>query len=103
MEVLLLGDKLTAQQALHYGLINRVVKSKDVITEAESIARRLTSEVAPLTSRAIKEAAVRSQSVSLTEGLRIEALLSRHVRNTEDAKEGPKAFAEKRAPVYKGQ
>jgi enoyl-CoA hydratase/carnithine racemase len=103
MEVLLLGDKLTAQQALHYGLINRVVKSKDVITEAENIARRLTSEVAPLTSLEIKEAAVRSQSVGLTEGLRIEALLSRHVRNTDDAKEGPKAFAEKRAPVYKGQ
>ena len=103
MEVLLLGDKLTAQQALQYGLINRVVESEDVLSEAQAIAERLTNEVAPLTSRAIKEAAVRSQSLSLSEGLRIESLLSRHVRNTEDAKEGPKAFAEKRAPIYKAR
>ena len=103
MEVLLLGDKLTAQQALQYGLINRVVEAEDVLSEAQAIAERLTNEVAPLTSRAIKEAAVRSQSLSLSEGLRIESLLSRHVRNTEDAKEGPKAFAEKRAPIYKAR
>ena len=74
-----------------------------MLSEAQAIAERLTNEVAPLTSRAIKEAAVRSQSLSLSEGLRIESLLSRHVRNTEDAKEGPKAFAEKRAPIYKAR
>lgn len=52
--------------------------------------------------RAIKEAAVRGLSLPIDEGIRLEELLSAHVRRTEDFKEGPKAFAEKRDPAYRG-
>jgi enoyl-CoA hydratase/carnithine racemase len=53
--------------------------------------------------RAAKEAIVRGLSLPLADGLRLEAFLSGTLRGTEDAREGPKAFAEKRKPVFRGQ
>lgn len=103
LEMLLLGDMFGAEDALRYGLINQVVDSSDVMATAMNYATRLTTEVAPLTTRAIKEAAIRSQSLSLEEGIRLERLLSNHVNRTDDAKEGPRAFAEKRPPAYRAQ
>lgn len=58
---------------------------------------------APLAVRAIKELAIRSQSLPLEQGLRLEQAMSEILRTTEDAKEGPAAFAEKRQPEYKGR
>ena len=103
LEMLLLGDMFGAEDALRYGLINQVVDSSEVMATAMNYATRLTTEVAPLTTRAIKEAAIRSQSLSLEEGIRLERLLSNHVNRTDDAKEGPRAFAEKRPPAYRAQ
>ena len=103
LEMLLLGDMFGAEDALRYGLINQVVDSSEVMATAMNYATRLTTEVAPLTTRAIKEAAIRSQSLSLEEGIRLERLLSNHVNRTDDAKEGPRAFAEKRPPDYRAQ
>ena len=57
----------------------------------------------PLTVRAIKEAAIRGQSMPIEEGMRLESLLSTAIRATDDFKEGPKAFAEKREPRYQGR
>jgi len=102
MEMLLLGRRLTAAEAFSYGLINRVVPMKDLMDTAKDIARQL-SQNGPLALRAVKELAIRSQSLPLEEGIRLETAFQEYLRTTEDAKEGPKAFAEKRKPVYKGR
>lgn len=102
MELLLLGDRIDAATALRYGLINAVVPGDQLMATAESYARRLCAN-APLAVRAIKELAVRSQSLSLAEGLRLEQAIGTVLRRTEDAKEGPRAFAEKRPPNYTGR
>ena len=102
MEMLLLGRRLTAQEALAYGLINKVVPMKDLMPAAEQYARQLC-ENGPLAVRAIKELAIRSQSVPLEHGLRLEEAFQEFLRTTEDSREGPRAFAEKRKPAYKAQ
>jgi enoyl-CoA hydratase/carnithine racemase len=53
--------------------------------------------------RASKELAIRSQSVPLEQGLRLEEAFQEFLRATEDAKEGPRAFAEKRKPAFKAE
>src|SRR5438552_3719302 len=88
MELLLLGDTLTAQQAYQYGLVNRVVPKDQLMDTARDYARRLCAN-APLAVRAIKELAVRSQYLHLTDGLRLESSIQQVLRQTEDAKEGP--------------
>jgi enoyl-CoA hydratase/carnithine racemase len=102
MEMLLLGRRLTAHEALHYGLINKVVPATDLMTTAEAYARQLC-EYGPLALRAVKELAVRSQSLPLEDGIRLETAFQEFLRTTEDAKEGPRAFAEKRKPAYQGK
>jgi E-phenylitaconyl-CoA hydratase len=102
MEMLLLGRRLTAPEALGYGLINKVVPMKDLMATAEQYAGRLC-ENGPLALRAVKELAIRSQSVPLEHGLRLEESFQEFLRTTDDAKEGPRAFAEKRKPAYKAQ
>ncbi|MYB23352.1 MAG: enoyl-CoA hydratase/isomerase family protein [Chloroflexi bacterium] len=101
MELLLMGEHIDAQRAYEIGLVNRVVPADEVIPTARAWAEKLTAG-APLTQRAIKEAAVRGLSLPIDEGIRMEELLSAHIRKTEDFKEGPRAFAEKRPPIYGG-
>ncbi|HSR10498.1 MAG TPA: enoyl-CoA hydratase-related protein [Thermodesulfobacteriota bacterium] len=102
MEMILLGRRLSAQEALTYGLINKIVPLKDLMPTAEEYARRLC-ENGPLAVRAVKELAVRSQSLSLEQGIRLEQSFEDFLRTTEDAREGPRAFAEKRKPVYRAK
>ncbi len=102
MEMLLLGDTITASTALQYGLVNKVVPLDDLMPVAMDYARRLAANP-PLAVRAIKELAVRSQYMHVQDGLRLEQAIQSVLRQSEDAKEGPRAFAEKRPPVYKGR
>jgi E-phenylitaconyl-CoA hydratase len=102
MELLLIGDTLTAQQALQYGLINRVVPKEQLMDTAEQYARKLVAN-APLAVRAIKELAVRSQYLHLSDGLRLESAIQQVLRESADAAEGPRAFAEKRSPNWTGR
>ena len=102
MEMLLLGRRLNATEALAYGLINRVVPMMELMPEAERIAAQLC-ENGPLALRAIKELAIRSQSLPLEQGLRLEQSFLSFLLATEDASEGPRAFAEKRKPVFKAR
>jgi enoyl-CoA hydratase/carnithine racemase len=102
LESLLTGDHMSAQEAHHFGLVNRLVSPAELIPTAEAIASKI-NENGPLAVRAIKEAAHRGVNMPLNQGFRLENLLSHVVRTTEDSKEGPRAFAEKRKPVYRGE
>ena len=102
MEMLLLARRLSAERAAHFGLINEVVPHDSVVDVAMERAAELAS-MAPLAVRAIKELAVRGQYMPLNEGLRFEQVIQDRLRATEDGKEGPRAFAEKRQPNYKGR
>jgi E-phenylitaconyl-CoA hydratase len=101
MEMLLTGDPIDAQQAARWGLVNKVVPQAQLMATALDYARRIAAN-APLAVQAAKELAVRSREMDRVTGLRTEALVNRLLQFSEDAKEGPAAFAEKRPPKFKG-
>lgn len=104
MDMLLTGRKLGAAEALQWGLVNRVVKPAELMPTARAIADELQGW-APLALRALKTV------VNAIEGLPMPEAFSRmrsipvyqQMTQSEDAKEGPLAFAEKRAPQWKGR
>jgi E-phenylitaconyl-CoA hydratase len=102
MEMLLTGDRISAEEAYHWGVFNRVVPQAELIDAAMDIARRITSNP-PLAVRATKEAVMRGMDLPLDQGLRIESLLSFPTRHTEDFQEAIHALAEKRPPSYKAR
>lgn len=102
MEMLLTGDRISAKQAYDWGLVNRVLPASDLMLAAMELAGRITSNP-PLGVKATKELAMRGIEVPLEQGLRLQETLSYICRQTEDAKEGPRAFAEKRPPRFKGR
>ena len=102
MEMCLTGDTVSGAEAKALGLVNDAVPSADVLNAAESLAGRILKG-APVSVAFIKEAIRKGVELPLEEGLRLEADLSALIGGTEDAKEGPRAFAEKRAPVWKGR
>ncbi|MEY4283822.1 MAG: hypothetical protein RL111_497 [Pseudomonadota bacterium] len=102
MEMLLTGEAMDAQAAQRWGLVNRVVAPEDLLSTAYAYARKIAAN-APLAVQAAKELALRARDVDLHTGLRIEAVINRMLMQTEDAKEGPAAFAEKRPPQFKGK
>jgi len=102
MELVLVGEPITAQHALAIGLVNRVVPPQDVLATAMDYARRI-SLGAPVALAKSKEAIVRSSGRSLEEAFVIESQCTKENAATDDAKEGPRAFLEKRAPVFTGR
>lgn len=102
MEVLLTGDPISAAQALQWGLVNRVVEPAQLMDTALALAARIAAN-GPLAVAAIKACAVRSSGLSLDEGFAIERQLAAEVMSSQDAREGPRAFKEKRNPVYCGR
>src|SRR3989441_2742835 len=100
MELLLTGDRFDAQTALRFGLVSRVVPGDQLMQAAEEVAARVL-ECGPLAVRAIKQAALEGRQISLEEGLKLESRLAGEIFRTEDAREGPTAFAQKRTPEYK--
>jgi enoyl-CoA hydratase/carnithine racemase len=102
MEMILMAKRLNADEALRFGLVNAVVPLSELMPTARAWAEAIC-ELGPLAVRAAKEAIVRGSTMPLADGLRLEAFLSGTLRGTEDAIEGPKAFAEKRKPVFKAR
>ncbi|HEX9683807.1 MAG TPA: enoyl-CoA hydratase-related protein [Acidimicrobiales bacterium] len=103
MEFLLTAEAFPAQAAMEMGLLNRIVARKSLMDEALGFAHRITAN-APRAVQATKEAVLRALAAgSMKEGYQIENELSGVVFQTDDAKEGPRAFAEKRAPRWTGR
>jgi E-phenylitaconyl-CoA hydratase len=102
MEILLTGGRIDAQAALRWGLVNHVVPLAELMPKAEEIAQAIC-ECGPLAVRAIKQAAYQGLDMPLEEGLVLELKLLTDVLRTEDARQGPLAFAQKRKPEYKGR
>lgn len=102
LEMLFTGKRIDAQEAYRLGLVNRVVPLNRLMDEATLMAEEILAS-APLGVRAIKQAALRGLSLPLEEGLKLEAHLSRFLRQTEDSREGTRAFAEKRKPNWQAK
>ena len=102
MEFLLLAEEVPASRALDLGLLNAVVPADDVLTTALSWAGRILAN-GPLAVRATKESVVRGMKGTLRDAYKIESELSAQVFASEDAKEGPAAFAEKRPPRWQNR
>lgn len=100
MELLLTGEPIDAQRAYDIGLVNKVVPADRVFDEAMQLAEKICKN-GPLAVRTAKEIAVRAM---LNEpGFVLEKALAARVFSSEDAKEGPAAFAERRPPAFKGR
>jgi enoyl-CoA hydratase len=102
MEFLLTAERFPAERALELGLLNEIVPPDELHDRATDWARRIAAN-APLAVQATKESVLRGMSTTLEEAYEIEQALSSTVFGTEDAKEGPKAFAEKRDPRWQGR
>jgi enoyl-CoA hydratase/carnithine racemase len=102
MEMLLTGDRINAQQALQWGLVNRVVPQSELMDAALELAERIVANP-PLGVRSSKQAVVRSLDMSIADGMRLTTALYRPNRETEDAKEALRARVEKRKPQFTGK
>ena len=102
MWLLMSGDRISAAEAAQYGLINKVVPLANLMEEAERMASVICQN-GPLAVRAIKELAVRGQYLPIEYGLRMEQAIQQVLRTTDDATEGPRAFAEKRPAKFTGR
>jgi len=102
MEIMLTGELIDAREALRIGFINRIVPHGNLMAEAEKTALRI-AENGPLSIRAIKESVLKCMGLPLEEGLRKEAQVAEIVINSKDAREGPRAFMEKRKPRFRGE
>jgi len=100
LEIMLSGDLITAQEAYRIGLVNQVVPDSELMSTATKMAERFM-DCAPLAVRAIKETVMKARDLpSLEEALRVR--FGGNINATEDAREGTRAFNEKRKPVWKG-
>lgn len=101
-EMLLCGDDITAQRALEVGLVNYVVPDGQALAKARELATRIASN-GPLSVKAILATLRETESLREAEAFPIEQRLGGAVMASEDAKEGPRAFLEKRPPVFHGR
>ncbi len=96
-ELMFTGNSITAEEALHLGIVNQIAENgiDDALKMAAKIGRHSLQSL-----RRIKEAVNEGQEKTLTEGLALEAKLFKEVFETEEVKEGIRAFIEKRHPSF---
>ncbi|MEO8279336.1 MAG: enoyl-CoA hydratase-related protein [Ideonella sp.] len=102
MELLLTGQPMSAQRAYELGYVNAVVPLADLRSRTMAMAQTIAAN-APLTVKAARELVYLSTEMGRSAGLRAAQHLFESVYLSEDAQEGPRAFAEKRAPKWIGR
>ncbi len=102
MEIMLTGAPIDAKKALEWGIVNRVVPVEQLHDEAKRLAAIIASK-APIAVQLAKEAILKSQDMTLENGLDYESRLFTMLFGTEDQKEGMRAFLEKRKPQWQGK
>jgi enoyl-CoA hydratase len=102
MEILLTGEQFSAADALRIGVVNKVVPADRVMAEARRYAE-VVCAAGPLAVQAVKRSVLASLGVPTEKALEQELEFGIPVSMSEDAREGTKAFKEKRKPVFKGR
>jgi enoyl-CoA hydratase len=102
MELILTGLPIGADEAARIGLVNRVVRAADLMTEARALATRLAAQ-APIAVRYILSAINKGLEMPFADACVYEATLFGLVAATDDMREGTRAFIEKRPAVFKGK
>ncbi len=100
MEVLMTGDRLSAQEAYRIGLVSRLAPPGELLPAAEAIAKKICNN-GPAAIWACKEINRRARYMSLDDSLAMFKTITRPILNMDDTKEGITAFFEKRPPVWK--
>jgi enoyl-CoA hydratase len=102
MEIMLADRRLTAEEALRYGLVNRVVAIESYFEEAVKLAQKIAG-MSQVAVRLTKEAVNKAYEVTLREGLELEKRNFYMAFGTEDKAEGMQAFIDKRKPAWKNK
>lgn len=102
MEWILSGKRITAKEALHYGIINSTFAEEVLMEETLKFADTIANQ-APIAVRLIKESVLKAVDYPLYEGMQYERKNFYMLFATEDQKEGMRAFKEKRKPEFKGK
>jgi len=102
LELILSGKVIDAKEAYEIGLVNKVVPAKDLLAEAEAMAKEIIKN-APLALEYAIEAINRGLDKTLEAGLELEAEIFGRACSTDDSLEGAKAFLEKRKPNFQGR
>jgi enoyl-CoA hydratase/carnithine racemase len=102
MEIVLTGKPISAQRAYEIGLVNRLAEPEGLMAAALALAGEIL-EGAPLSVQAARDMVVLSTEMGRSAALRAARHASESAYRSEDAQEGPKAFAEKRPPQWKGR
>lgn len=102
MEMLLTGRRVSAEEALRFGLIGSVVDDGEALNAAREMADRIASN-GPLAVQAIKRSVIESEYLPEAEALANELKIGQPIFATQDAREGPRAFSEKRKPNFTGE
>jgi enoyl-CoA hydratase len=101
MELLLTGDPITGRRAYEVGLVGHAVADGTALDRARELAQRIAAN-GPIAVKAIKAAALEAQCIPEPAAFQRETELGMQVMASNDAKEGPRAFVEKRVPNYTG-
>ena len=102
LEILMSAEQINALEAYRIGMVNKVVPEEELMPTAQEVAQRIRDN-APLAVQAVKKIAIQGEGMSVEEACALAVSLQNLVERSEDASEGPRAWMEKRKPLYRAR